>query len=531
MRREGSTVEYYTTPIGEYGGGQVASISEHESYVIDYGDDTLGFYEPVFNRIVTIGDGSFINEQSVGEGAHAAEQFIVELWKYGGLSSSTRQLSETEARSIKPDIGRWSRAQHQITSVIAAVEYGCSAQQVMVMAFHDEAHLLGSHDTEILFQPKHKGNHHDEVLGENGERSGFYDHLRDIGLVEGNRFVGIDMTLDDLVKEETETGILCQPNGFMEIDRFYIASEGYIWAAPKNDIQESLQHIQHMHNTPYGEQLVFTNIDAAVLWKRTQARLQAENWAEPVRFTVADLANQQIKFALASSHTDFNYVNQAHPSDTLYVAHEDHQEHLRAAGNRHGFINTTSRIIDAIVAQQRPVHAEYSFANPYTGPDHLPDWLHMGQVRLDVDDEQHTKLIGGSDPTHIVIELRAQKDRYLDPVVKLDGVDFFRTSSIPAIAGAVGAVKANGNKARQVVIDLTKFKDIDGNPLTLEDRRALHNGFRLIQRKWNEVLQKPKMTKEQFTAHMQRQNARYKELGKIVAETNLEQSSLEIAAA
>jgi hypothetical protein len=477
-------------------------VTEHPSGILEVND-------PLFEEPYRIGDRSLIEDP-------VTDDFVCTVWDYYGIHMSTRQLHRTERDETYPGSGRWNRMHHTFGAVAITAHYGGTPQQLAEMAVHDLGHRIGSHRYEHVIDNRIADNDHEAGLPAFFRRSGFVDALVDRGLCDEAGVLKNGMALEELAhSEHNETGITNWPSktGYPETERLnYILTEKAIWQSSPAEARHILQRVQRDPDSPYGDQLVFSDFDAAVAYTKAQMRCRTENWTEPVTQVSEELMVTMMRYALTLDTPEMESYSLYHPGDSLRALEEDWQTALVGQAHTNAGVRGIMKVFDKLTDWRRrnardvPVE-DYCKYGPLA-----PDWLTITRS-LTAHSKQYVRGIQRPGGRYVVINVQPSKPRPTNPLVGAVGGPQDRLLSLdPDLKRYLEQKAFWCENSFDAVIDISSGK--------LGLSRIEQQGFmRAIsgeaRHAWQAALKRPLMSQEVLTQRITEAGQRCRRLGAV----------------
>jgi hypothetical protein len=503
----------HVTPNGDIDSSR-PQLHPAEMRVVELDDHVIEVHDVLHAKPYRFGDRSLVTDS-------VADDYVVANWQHFGHLGSIRQLTNTETYETKPGTGRWSRAQHMLASAALTAMHGGSPLEIMQMASHDNGHRIGSHRTDDLVAGRGGESAHDSDLSSFMMRSGFIAALQQRGVVdpEGNFVNDGGAHISDVINlEGLPQGFINQP-GYtrsLEIERAqYLAQEGAIWTYGPEAMREAVSHLHRVPDSVHGDHLVFDDVDAAIMFEKTQVRCFSEHWSEPVNDIIDELLMTCDKAILLSRHPDAGPYTGHAIGDVLYGNEEDWQELRLRVAEDIPVVAILEKVARRLAAQQREAHAQIDGQSEhYEGPI-LSDWVSLQPTLVTSDTNPQRTITGRSrnlGGNNLVLEMQPGKTRAINPWV-FDGHGTMRRLEdvVPEMADYREKQFQWSGKPYDAVINL----DHPTLGFKSAELRLLTRSLNRLHVRWPSAFARPAMSDELLQHRLQSAKEVCRKLGQI----------------
>ncbi len=443
-------------------------------------------YHP-FHGTTTLGSGEAFTDSSL-------EAAAIVLFHEMPFLVDSMKLNRPRKYETRLFAGEYPQLSHCFSLGLLAVEFGGGPMDVLEALFSDASHIYDGHQGDDNYQGHGLENLHDEDRTEFFERAGITEALIESKTLRrkvSGIYVGrTRLTIDRLLSEDEVTvrpSFLTNkhPSRRLDGDRFqYNEEERWLvnWSLNRHMPDPgripfalaalSLDSIVRrvVREDGEGDQLIFTNEQAAMNFTQDYIKNNAEHWTEPVQDLVNDTLNLAERYFFLCNHRHARNFQYFYPRDYLHTSSslmfEQFEEVAKDDRVMRWFLDTAA----SIAADQRQKNLSYSNGNFYSGPN-PPDGVTL--TRQTVTPETYGVVDG-----RFVIELPQGKKRTIDPRVS-NGSNVTRPLSVirPEILDFNKALhRWSGDYVAQI--------DIEDPALAIEIGQALD----MIRSNWAKAL-------------------------------------------
>jgi hypothetical protein len=314
------------------------------------------------------------------------------------------------------------------------VEFGGGAMDVLDGLYNDASHLYNGHQADDNYQGHGHEDLHDQERARFFEQAGITEHLIEAGAFKrtsnGVYFGETRLTIDRLLSEDEVTVRRSfvsnkHESRRMDADRFqYSEEERFLmhWAAnadkpepgriPKALAELSLDSIARriVLDDNEGDQLVFTDDQAALSSAQDYVRHNAEHWNEPVQDLVNDLLNIAERYFFVCDHPHAQNFQYFYPRDYLHTSASLMFEQFDKVATDDPVMDWLLRTAEEIARDQRAKSVTYYNGNAdYTGPK-PPDGVSIHSA-TDLEGQSSARVVDDK----FVIQLPHGKKRTINP--------------------------------------------------------------------------------------------------------------------
>lgn len=393
-------------------------------------NDRVEVHHP-FHGVTVYGDTSTIEDKSMDAAA-------VVLFKEMPFLVDCMKLSRTRRFETRMYAGEYAQLSHCHSTPLFAVRFGGGPMDILDGLYNDAPHSAGGHGDEDNYQGHGVENLHDQGRTRFFERSGILSALVDAGALRrepSGLYVGKTMlSIDGLLREEdAEIRRSFLSNKYedekkrrrLDGDRFQYSEEEewLVRCAQNRNMPDPLRIPVSMAAAAIdavvrrivpengeGEQLVFKDVQSAMMFAKGYVRHNAEHWNEPVQDLVSDILNlaQRYFFLCNNPHAkNFHYF---YPQEYLHTSasllYEQYDRVAEADPVMAWFLETT----EAIAADQR---SKTLSNGGYTGPN-PPEMVRLHKSDSPTDRKNpYFDVVDGQ----FVIELPMGRKRTINPRV------------------------------------------------------------------------------------------------------------------
>lgn len=390
-------------------------------------DDRVEVYHP-FHGTVMLGDASTIPDPSL-------DKAVVVLFKHMPFLVDSMKLNRPRRFETRPFAGEFSQLSHCVSLGLLAVEFGGGAMDILDAAFNDAVHLHNGHGGDDNYQGHGLEDLHDRERATFFERAGIPDRLIESGAFRrtpnGIYFGNTRLTIDRLLSEEeavVRRSFVSNKHRSrrMDADRFqYNEEERFLihWAAnidkpepgriPKALAELSLDSIARriVLDDNEGDQLVFTDDQAALNTSMDYVRHNAEHWNEPVQDLVNDLLNLAERYFFICDHPHAKNYQYFYPRDYLHTSASMIIEQFDIVARDDPVMAWFLETAEAIARDQRDKTISYYKDNvDYDGPT-PPDGVSVRRLDTSLEGNGSARIADEK----FVIQLPHGKARTIDP--------------------------------------------------------------------------------------------------------------------
>ncbi len=402
--------------------------------------DRVEVYHPFHNTTI-LGDASTIPDRSLDAAA-------VVLFKHMPYLIDSKKLNRPHRFETRPFAGEYAQLSHCYSLGVLGVEFGGGPMDVLDGFYNDASHLHNGHQADDNYQGHGQEDLHDRERARFFERAGITEHLIEAGAFRrtsnGIYFGQTRLTIDRLLSEDEVTvrrSFLSNKHVSrrMDADRFqYNEEERFLmhWAAngnkpepgriPKALAELSLSSIARriVLDDNEGDQLVFTDDQAALSAAQDYIRHNAEHWNEPVQDLVNDLLNIAERHFFLCEHPHAQNYQYFYPRDYLHTSATLMFEQFDKVAAEDPVMEWLLDTAQAIAADQRAKTVTYyDGSHEYAGPN-PPDGVSLRPSGKDLKGQASSRV----DEQTFVIQLPHGKKRTIDPRI-LNGGDQTRPLS------------------------------------------------------------------------------------------------------
>lgn len=298
--------------------------------------DRVEVYHPFHNTTI-LGDASTIPDRHLDAAA-------VVLFKHMPYLIDSKKLNRPHRFETRPFAGEYAQLSHCFSLGVLGAEFGGGPMDVLDAFYNDASHLHNGHQADDNYQGHGREDLHDRERARFFERAGITEKLIDAEAFRrtssGIYFGHTRLTIDRLLSEDEVTirrSFLSNKHSArrMDADRFqYNEEERFLihWAAnsskpdpgriPRALADLSLSTIARRVEVTDGEgdQLMFTDDQAALEAAKDYVRHNAEHWNEPVQDLVNDLLNIAERYFFVCDHPHAENYQYFYPRDYLHTS-------------------------------------------------------------------------------------------------------------------------------------------------------------------------------------------------------------------
>jgi hypothetical protein len=390
-------------------------------------DDRIEVYHPFHNTAI-LGDASAIPDPSLDKAA-------VVLFKHMPYLIDSMKLNRPRRFETRPFAGEYSQLSHCASLGLLSVEFGGGAMDVLDGLFNDAAHLYSGHGADDNYQGHGREDLHDRERARFFERAGITEHLIESGAFRrtpnGIYFGQTRLTINRLLSEDEVTirrSFVSNKHESrrMDSDRFqYNEEERFLmhWAAnldkpepgriPKALAELSMDSIARrvVLDDNEGDQLVFTDDQAALSASMDYVRHNAEHWNEPVQDLVNDLLNLAERYFFVCDHPHAQNFQYFYPRDYLHTSASLMFEQFDVVAADDPVMAWFLETAESIARDQRDKSVSYYNGKAeYEGPK-PPDGVSISRSEADLKGQSSARIVGKK----FVIQLPHGKKRTINP--------------------------------------------------------------------------------------------------------------------
>jgi hypothetical protein len=478
-------------------------------------NDRIEVHHP-FHGTTIIGNGEAFGSASMDAAAVVLFQempFLVDCMK----------LNRIRAYETRLFAGEYPELSHCFSLGVLSTEFGGGPMDVLDAFYNDASKIYDGHQGDDNYQGHGSEDLHDRERASFFERAGIIKALIEAGTLRrelSGIYVGpTRLTIDRLLSEEEVTvraSFLSNkhPARRLDADRFqYNAEESWLnrWAAnrkmpepgriPIALAELSLSSVSRrvVLEDGEGDQLVYTDDQAAFNDALEYIRHNTEHWTEPVQDLVNDILNlaERYFFVCRDDHArNFHYF---YPRDYLHTSasyiFEQFTEVAKTDRVMKWFLDTAAMI----AADQRQKNLKYNNGNQYQGPN-PPEGVQLTRIDSRPNPE-------GFDVVNdeFVIDLPAGKMRTINPRIINGG-----SMAIPLsqLRPEFEDIRSDYQRWAGDYQARVKIEDPD---LAIEIKQALD----VIRRKWPGALDRPLMPPAELQRTIAQANEYVLRVGKI----------------
>lgn len=288
--------------------------------------------------------------------------------------------------------GEYPELSHCFSLGILAVEFGGGPMDILDALYNDASKIYNGHQGDDNYQGHGLENLHDQERARFFERAGITEALIEAGTLRrevSGIYVGkTRLTIERLLSEDEATvraSFLSNkhPSRRLDADRFqYNEEERWLvnWAANRNmpdpsripfalaDLSISSIARRVVLEDGEGDQLVFTDDQAALNAAQDYIRHNTEHWTEPVQDLVNDILNLAERYFFLCDHPHAKNFQYFYPRDYLHTSSsmmfQEFEQVAQGDPVMRWFLETAA----TIAADQRQKNLAYNNGNSYTGP-------------------------------------------------------------------------------------------------------------------------------------------------------------------
>jgi hypothetical protein len=452
-------------------------------------NDRVEVYHP-FHGTTILGNGEAFMDSSMD----AAATVLFGKMPYLVDSMKLNRPRKYETRLFA---GEYPELSHCFSLGLLAVEFGGGPMDILDALYNDASKMYNGHQGDDNYQGHGREDLHDRERAKFFERAGITEALIEAGTLRrevSGIYVGrTRLTIERLLSEDEATvraSFLSNKhkNRPLDADRFqYNEEERWLvnWAANKNMPDPSripfalaglaLDSISRrlVLEDGEGDQLVFTNEQAAWDSSVDYIRHNTEHWTEPVQDLVNDILNLAERYFFLCNHPHAKNFQYFHPPDYLHTSSSLMFEQFDQVAKNDPVMRWFLDTAADIAKDQRTKNIHYNNGRSYAGPN-PPDGIELSKTKIEDPGNPHFDIINGQ----FVIELPEGKNRTINPRI-LNGGD--KAIPLTKIRPEFNEYKA---EMRQWANHHLAKVDIDEPTLALEIKCALE----MIKQDWAKAL-------------------------------------------
>jgi len=361
--REGQYTGAYRTPA--IGGESLVQSAEHRLEIDE--QNVIKVQSPIWEEPYTIGDGGTFKDPRT-------DKFLQLATIHQFHHFTTRQLSLVEEFETRPGTSRFVRLGGLLDSARVLQDLEATFEQIVQTVISDFAHPAGSHlRGDFMVGDYEKQDSHDGDLWEYLNKSGLVNALTVVGLLDRDgRLAGSHYTMEQLAdpRNPRHADIVECDRPDPNADRLPFTMHEGVLIHDQSEVQEAMSKIIRVE-TPEGERMALTDVEAARLLYKLAVRHQSESWAEPIHRVNEELVllPDRYIFCKPDQSEQYRTLQDYYPVDYARTDEMTWREQVEAMGNMDPFIPNILAIARSIAKHQQEHGMAYRDSGTlYKGP-------------------------------------------------------------------------------------------------------------------------------------------------------------------